>query len=54
MGTLTKHGQAGRVYEQFIKTRQLGQVNVSALTANISAAVTDRTIIHNITGGVYH
>jgi hypothetical protein len=54
MGTSTKQGQAGRVYEQSTKPRQAGQVNVPALTANIFAAVTDRTSIHNITGGVYH
>jgi hypothetical protein len=54
MGTSTKQGQAGRVYEQSTKARQAGQVNVPALTANIFAAVIDRTSIRKITCGAYH
>ncbi len=36
------------------KTRQEGQNNVNTLTANIFAAATNRTNIHNKTGGARH
>jgi hypothetical protein len=45
-GRLT--GQAGW------QGRRAGWIDVPALTANIIAMVTDRTNIHNDTGGAHH
>ena len=46
--------QAGLVSLQSTKTGQAWQVNMHALTADIFAAATNRTNIHNKTGGMRH
>ncbi len=46
---MVKTKLVGWVNEQSIKTRQLGQVNVAALTANIFTAATIRINIYNKT-----
>jgi hypothetical protein len=45
--------QASQANEQSAKTRQVGQVNVPALAANIYAAATKCTNIHNNTGDMH-
>jgi hypothetical protein len=51
---IDKTNQAGQANGQSSKGRQVGWVNVPALIANIFAAATNRTNIHNKTSSLYN